>query len=183
MGRCYAAGQSLAGLMVLVAFALVDLPAGNSFAAQPSTQEVATNTYRSEQFKFSFDYPATWSVQERSAGDHSKLLVLQLLSRDDDVDVLRDYSPGSFAIEVLANPRHLELRDWLDEYGWPFGEGDRSVTATSISGLPALEIATGRMYAPNRFIYVAAHGVVVRMAPLAAESQKILRSFRFEPER
>jgi hypothetical protein len=108
---------------------------------------------------------------------------LKLLSRDENVDVSRDYSPGSFGIEVFANPRQLELRDWLDAHGWPFGESGRSVTATSIGGLPALEIATGKMFAPNRFIYVAAHGVIVRLAPLAAQSQAVLRSFRFEPER
>ncbi len=168
--------------MVLVALALIDVWTCKSFAAQPSTG-VSNKTYTSEQFKFSFDYPASWSVQERSSSEDSKLLTLKLLSRDEDVDVLRDYSPGSFGIEVFSNPMRLELRDWLNEHGWPFGEAGRSVTATSVGGLPALEIATGKMFAPNRFIYVAAHDVVVRLAPLAAQSQMILRSFRFEPER
>lgn len=152
-------------------------------AAQPSAGAVPNRTYTSEQFGFSFDYPASWSLQEHSATDRSKLQTLKLLSRDEDVDVLRDYSPGSFGIEVFPNPGQLELRDWLDQHGWPFGERGRSVTATSIGGRPALEIATAKMFAPNRFIYVAAHGVVVRLAPLAAQSQAILRSFRFEPER
>ena len=173
----------MAAGLLLVALALVDLRACNSFAAQPPAGAVPSKTYTSEQFKFSFDYPASWSLQERSASDRSKLLTLKLLSRDEDVEVLRDYSPGSFAVEVFANPRQLALRDWLDEHGWPFGEGGRSVTATSVGGLPALEIATGKMFAPNRFIYVAAHDVVVRVAPLAAQSQAILRSFRFEPQR
>ena len=167
--------------ILLVALTLVDLRACNTFATQSSTAAVPAKTYKSEQFKFSFDYPASWSVQERSS-DGSQLLSLKLLSRDENVDVLRDYSPGSFGIEVFANPGQLELRDWLDEHGWPFGESGRSVTATSIGGLPALEIATGKMFAPNRFIYVAAHGVIVRLAPLAAQSQAVLRSFRFEPE-
>jgi hypothetical protein len=161
--------------ILLVALTLV--------AGEPATGAVPTKTYTSEQFKFSFDYPASWSVQEGSASDRSQLLSLKLLSRDEDVDVLRDYSPGSFGIEVFANPRQLELQDWLDKHGWPFGESGRSVTATSIGGLPALEIATGKMFAPNRFIYVAAHGVIVRLAPLAAQSQAVLRSFRFEPGR
>ena len=152
-------------------------------AAQPCAGAVPNKTYTSEQFGFSFDYPASWSIQEHLAKDRSTLLTLKLLSRNEDVDILRDYSPGSFGIEVFANPRQLELGDWLDEHGWPFGDGDRSVTATSIGGRPALEIATGKMFAPNRFIYVAAHDVVVRVAPLAAQSQEILRSFRFEPER
>jgi hypothetical protein len=175
--------SSAASGLLLAVIALVGLRPGESFAAEPSTEAARSKTYRSEQYKFSFDYPATWSVKESSAGRGSRLLVLKLLSRDEDIDVLRDYSPGSFTLEVFANPRQLALRDWLDEYGWPFGEGDRSVAAAFISGLPALEIATGRMYAPNRFIYVTAHGVVVRMAPLAAQSPAILRSFRFEPER
>ena len=176
-------GLRITAGMLLVVLALVDLPMCNSLAAQQSTGAVPSKTYKSEQFNFSFDYPASWSVQERSSSDRSKLLILKLLSEDENVDVARDYSPGSFGIEVLANPGQLELRDWLDEHGWPFGESGRSVTATSVGGLPALEIATGKMYAPNRFIYVAAHGVVVRMAPVAAQSQAILRSFRFEPER
>jgi hypothetical protein len=159
--------------VLLVGLALV--------AAVPAIAAAPTRTYRSEQFKFSFDYPAAWAVQEQPSGDSSKLLVLKLLTRDQNVDVLRDYSPGSFGIEVFANPQQLELREWLDRHGWPFGESGRSVTAASVGGRPALEIATGKMYAPNRYIYVAAHGVVIRMAPLAAQSQAILRSFRFDP--
>ncbi len=173
----------IAALVVLVACALVDLRACSSFAAQPPTRAVPNKTYTSKQFKFSFDYPASWSVREGSTGERSKLLVLKLLSRDEDLDVLREYSPGSFGVEVFANPRQLELRQWLDENGWPFGDSARSVSATSIGGLPALEIATGKMYAPNRFVYVTANGVVVRLAPVAAQSQEILRSFRFEPGR
>ena len=150
---------------------------------QTSASAAANKTYTSEQFGFSFDYPASWSLQEHSAGDRSKLLSLKLLSPDEDRDVLRDYSPGSFGVEVFANPGQLELRAWLDEHGWPFGESGRSVTATSIGGRPALEIATAKMFAPNRFIYVAGPGVVVRLAPLAAQSQAVLRSFRFKPAR
>ena len=164
------------------ALALISVLTCDSIAAQPSTTAQATRTYASAQFEFSFDYPASWRVQERSASG-SALLSLKLLSHDEDIDVLRERSPGSFAVEVFANPRQLELREWLDEHGWPFGEADRSVTATSIGGRPALEIATGKMFAPNRFIYVGAHGVIVRLAPLAAQSPAILRSFRFEPER
>jgi hypothetical protein len=175
-------GLRMTAGFLLVALTLVDLRACNTFAAQPSTEAVPSKTYKSEQFKFSFDYPASWSLQEGSTPDRSQLLSLKLLSPDENVDVLRDYSPGSFGIEVFANPRQLELRDWFDEHGWPFGESGRSVTATSIGGLPALEIATGKMFAPNRFIYVAAHGVIVRLAPLAAQSQAVVRSFRFEPE-
>jgi hypothetical protein len=150
---------------------------------QTAAAAAADKTYTSEQFGFSFDYPASWSLQEHPAGDRSKLLSLKLLSPDEDRDVLRDYSPGSFAVEVFANPRQLELRDWLDEHGWPFGESGRSVAATSVGGQPALEIATAKMFAPNRFIYVDGHDVIVRLAPLAAQSQAILRSFRFERER
>jgi hypothetical protein len=175
-------GLRMTAGILLVALTLVDLRACNTFAGEPSTAAVPTKTYKSEQFKFSFEYPASWSVQEGATSDRSQLLSLKLLSRDENVDVSRDYSPGSFGIEVFANPRQLELRDWLDAHGWPFGESGRSVTATSIGGLPALEIATGKMFAPNRFIYVAAHGVIVRLAPLAAQSQAVLRSFRFEPE-
>jgi len=176
-------GLRMTAGILLVALTLVDLRACDTFAGEPSTGAVPTKTYKSEQFRFSFDYPASWSVQQGFPSDRSQLLSLKLLSRDENVDVLRDYSPGSFGIEVFANPGQLELRDWLDEHGWPFGESGRSVTATSIGGLPALEVATGKMFAPNRFIYVAAHGVIVRLAPLAAQSQAVLRSFRFEPER
>jgi hypothetical protein len=151
--------------------------------ADPCAGAALNKTYTSEQFGFSFDYPSSWSVQERSDGDGSKLLTLKLLSPDENVDVLRDYSPGSLGIEVFPNPQRLELRKWLDEHGWPFGQSGRSVTTTSIGGRPALEIATARMFAPNRFIYVAADGFVVRLAPLAAESPAILRTFRFERER
>ena len=168
---------------LLGALALLNILTSTSFAAQPPTTGAATKTYTSEQFKFSFDYPASWSLREDRAASGSKLLTLRLLSREQDIEVLRERSPGSFAVEVFANPGRLQLRAWLDQHGWPFGEAGRSVTATSIGGQPALEIATQKMFAPNRFIYVDAHGVIVRLAPLAAQSPAILRSFRFEPER
>ena len=153
-------------------------------AAEPSAGAAPNKTYTSEQFGFSFDFPASWSVQERSVRDGSDLLLnLKLLSPDENVDVLRDYSPGSFGIEVFPNPKRLELRNWLDEHGWPFGQSGRSVTAMSVGGRPALEVATAKMFAPNRFIYVAADGFVLRLAPLAVESQAVLRSFRFEHAR
>ncbi len=55
--------------MHLVALLLIGVLTCNSFAAQPPTSAGPNETYTSEQFKFSFDYPASWSVQERSASD------------------------------------------------------------------------------------------------------------------
>jgi heme/copper-type cytochrome/quinol oxidase subunit 2 len=175
--------QRIAIAITLVALALVHLPASESVAAQPSPESAATRTYKSAQFKFSFDYPASWSIREESSTDRSTLLALKLLSPDENVDVLRERSPGSFSVEVFANPDRLLLRAWLDNHGWPFTDRNRSVTPTSVGGLRALDITTGQMYAPNRFIYVTAHGVVIRIAPLAAQAPAVLRSFRFEPER
>ena len=52
---------------LFVALVLIDVCTCSSFAAQPSTGAASNKTYKGEQFKFSFDYPASWSVQERSA--------------------------------------------------------------------------------------------------------------------
>jgi hypothetical protein len=64
--------------ILLVALTLVDLRACATFAAQPSTEAVPSKTYKSEQFKFSFDYPASWSVQEKSTSDRSQTPELEI---------------------------------------------------------------------------------------------------------
>lgn len=109
------------------------------------------------------------------------MLSLKLLSPDENVPVRRDYSPGSVSIEVFANPARRPLREWLDEHGWPFQGPDRSVTPTAIGGLPALEVATGKMFAPNRFTYVANKDWVMRLSALAPDANAVVQSIRFQP--
>lgn len=138
-------------------------------------------SYNSDRFGFTFDYPVAWSLVEKQQPQSGEaLLSLKLLSPDENVPVRRDYSPGSVGIEVFANPKRRPLREWLDEHGWPFG-ADRSVTATSLGGLPALEVATGKMFAPNRFTYVANEDWVLRLSALAPDSQSVVQSIRFHP--
>ena len=78
--------------------------------ADPSAGAAPNKTYTSEQFGFSFDYPSSWSVQERSVGDGSKLLTLKLLSPDENVAVLRDYSPGSTVRTRIFRAREFIAR-------------------------------------------------------------------------
>jgi hypothetical protein len=139
-------------------------------------------SYNNDRFGFAFDYPASWSLVEKHEPQSGEaLLSLKLLSPDDNVPVRRDYSPGSVGIEVFANPMRRPLREWLDEHGWPFDANGRSVTDTSIGGLPALEVATGKMFAPNRFTYVANEEWVLRLSALAPDSQSVVQSIRFHP--
>jgi hypothetical protein len=139
-------------------------------------------SYSNDRFGFAFDYPASWSlIEQRSSRSGEAVLSVKLLSPDENVPVRRDYSPGSVSIEVFANPARRPLREWLDEHGWPFGPAGRSVTPTSIGGLPALEVATGKMFAPNRFTYVASKDWVLRLSALAPDSEIVVRSIRFDP--
>lgn len=137
-------------------------------------------SYNNDRFGFAFDYPASWSLIEKP-GSNAALLSLKLLSPDENVPVRRDYSPGSVGIEVFANPNRRPLREWLDEHGWPFDAAGRSVTPTSIGGLPALEVATGKMFAPNRFTYVATKNWVLRVSAIEPDSQTVVQSIRFNP--
>lgn len=141
-----------------------------------------SKSYSNARFGFAFDYPATWSlVEQQKSPSGEAMLSLKLLSPDENVPVRRDYSPGSVSIEVFANPARRPLREWLDEHGWPFGAAGRSVTPTSIGGLPALEVATGKMFAPNRFTYVASKDWVLRLSALAPDANTVVRSIRFNP--
>ncbi len=170
--------------VVLAILAAVAIPCANSSPAvdAASTAETARKTYVNDRFGFAFDYPATWSVIERQGEQPGEpLLSLKFLSREENVAVLRDYSPGSVSIAVFANPARQTLREWLDEHGWPFDAAARSVTPTSIGGLPALEIATGKMFAPNRFTYVATKDWILRLSVLAPDSHTVVQSFRFNP--
>lgn len=108
----------------------------------------------------------------------SALATIRLLNPDENVPIARERSPGSFAIHIFPNPKRLAVRDWLDEHGWPFG-AERSVAATSVAGVPSLEVATPKMFAPNRFIFVAVDEHVLRLSPTARESESIVKSFRF----
>jgi hypothetical protein len=139
-------------------------------------------SYDNGRFGFGFDYPASWSVVEKQGSQSGEaMLSLKLLSPDENVPVRRDYSPGSVSIEVYANSTRRPLRKWLDEHGWPFDAAGRSVTETSLGGLPALEVATGKMFAPNRFTYVASQDWVLRLSALAPDSQIVVQSIRFNP--
>lgn len=138
--------------------------------------------YVNERYGFAFEYPASWVLKEKQgAQSGAAILSLKLLSPDENVAVRRDYSPGSVSIDVFANPDRRPLREWLDQHGWPFDAAGRSVTPTSLGGLPALEVATGKMFAPNRFTYVANKDWVLRLSAIEPESQQVVRSIRFNP--
>lgn len=168
--------------VVLTILAAVVIPCASSNPAEGavSAAAIARKTYVNDRFGFAFDYPASWSlVESQGVQPGETLLSLKFLSREENVPVLRDYSPGSVSIEVLANPARRTLREWLDEHGWPFDAAGRSVTPTSLGGLPALEVATGKMFAPNRFTYVATKDWVLRLSALAPDSHTVVQSFRF----
>jgi hypothetical protein len=168
-------------VLAVVAASVMPLTSDTPAAEAPSAAEVLRKSYNNARFGFAFDYPASWSVVESQGSPSGAILSLKLLSPDENVPVRRDYSPGSVSIEMFANPTRQPLRKWLDEHGWPFDAAGRSVTETSLGGLPALEVATGKMFAPNRFIYVARKDWVLRMSALAPDSQIVVQSIRFDP--
>lgn len=165
-------------VLAIVAALVIPCMAGSSAADQPA----ARKSYSNDRFGFAFDYPASWSLIEKQKPQSGEsLLSLKLLSPDENVPVRRDYSPGSVSIDVFANSTRKPLREWLDEHGWPFEPAGRSVTPTAIGGLPALEVATGKMFAPNRFSYVASKDWVMRVSALAPDANTVVQSIRFDP--
>lgn len=165
-------------VLAIVAASAVPFASAVRAADSSATAAVERKSYSNDRFGFAFEYPASWSLVEQPG---ETLLSLKLLSPDENVPVRRDYSPGSVSIEVYANPTRKPLRQWLDQHGWPFDVAGRSVTETSLGGLPALEVATGKMFAPNRFTYVASHDWVLRLSALAPDSQIVVQSIRFDP--
>lgn len=181
----------LIGIALLLLTACVEIPAldGSLGAGEggggPKPRPVETAapdawlTYVSNEFGFALDYPPYLSVVEnRGDDDHFLLLRVRLLGPEASDPVLREHGPGEFALEVFANPEELELRAWLDTHGWPFGKKPDTASSIEIGGKPALEITTGRMLAPNRYIYLSLNGTVIRMAPIGPQSARILNSFR-----
>lgn len=168
-------------VIAIVVASLTSFAGGAPGADAPPEAAVERKSYNNDRFGFAFDYPASWSVVESQGSPSGAILSLKLLSPDENVPVRRDYSPGSVGIEMFANPTRRPLREWLDEHGWPFDASGRSVTQTSLGGLPALEVATGRMFAPNRFIYVARKNWVLRLSALEPDSHVVLQSIRFDP--
>jgi hypothetical protein len=132
-----------------------------------------------ERFGFAFHYPpALRVVESQGDGTGARLLQLRLLGAEHDDPLLRDRFPGHFALEVFANPRRLALPDWLDEHGWPFGKHGSTLAAITVGGIAALDMSTGRMLSPNRYIYLATDGFIIRLTPLGLASETILHSFR-----
>jgi len=159
------------------------MPCANSdpVTGQASENVAAHKTYSNDRFGFAFEYPESWVVVEKQGTSPGQpLLSLRFLNREENVEVMRDYAPGSVSIDVFANPERQPVREWLDKQGWPFDAKGRSVTATSIGGLPALEVATGKMFAPNRFTYIATKDRVLRVSFLASDAQLVKQSFRFD---
>jgi len=137
--------------------------------------------YTSEEYRFTFDYPselAPFELRGSASAPPEPLFTVRVLAPEESAPEIRAYAIGRFSVDVVANPRKLAVRDWLDAYGWPFGAAEGGRPA-EVGGLPALDVTTGRELAPNRFLYVSRGDVVLRIAPIGAESQDILRSFRF----
>jgi hypothetical protein len=137
--------------------------------------------YTSAEFRFTFDYPselAPFELRGSAKAPPEPLFTVKVLTPEEAAPEIRAYAVGRFSVDVVANPRKLAVRDWLDAYGWPFGAAEGGRPA-EVGGLPALDVTTGRELAPNRFLYVSRGDIVLRIAPIGAESQDILRSFRF----
>jgi hypothetical protein len=138
-------------------------------------------SYTSEEFRFAFEYPTELiaaEIRETESSSSEPIFKVRVLGPEEAAPELRPYAIGRFSVDVLANPRKLAVRDWLDTHGWPFGPENRGRPA-EVGGLPALDVTTGRELAPNRFFYVSRDDVVLRIAPIGAESERILESFRF----
>jgi hypothetical protein len=168
-------------VLAIVVASLTSFAGGTAATDAPPAAAVERKSHDNDRYGFGFDYPASWSVVESQGSQSGAMLSLKLLSPDENVPVRRDYSPGSVSIEIFANPTRQPLRAWLDQHGWPFDASGRSVTQTSLGGLPALEVTTGKMFAPNRFIYVARKDWVLRMSALEPDSQIVVQSIRFDP--
>ncbi len=153
-----------------------------SIPAGPRTEAPAGfSTYESEEFGFAFEYPSELVPSENRGRETSAgalLFTVRFLGPEESDPALRGHAIGRFSVDVLANPRKLAARDWLDAHGWPFGPGE-GASATEVGGAPALDVTTGRMLAPNRFLFVSRNDVILRIAPTGSESGGILASFRF----
>ena len=161
--------------------ALMSIAAAQSAEPASSLEEapIARQHYSNTQYRFSFEYPSSWILTEDTPLDGA-LLAVRLLRPDENVPIMRERSPGSFALAVFANPQRLPIRTWLDSKGWPFGT-ERITREISVTGKAALDVSTTRMFAPNHFIYLAEGDQVFRMSPIAEGSLAVLMSFRTNP--
>lgn len=156
-------------------------PVGSISPGSSTEAQAEFSTYESDEFGFAFEYPAELVPSENRGRETSAgalLFTVRLLGPEESDPVLREHAIGRFSVDVLANPRKLAARDWLDAHGWPFGRGE-GASATEVGGAPALDVTTGRELAPNRFLYVSRNEVMLRIAPTGSESGGILASFRF----
>jgi hypothetical protein len=129
-------------------------------------------------FGFAFRYPPSLRIVEsQDEGAGIRLLLLRLLGPEQDAPLVRERLPGHFALEVFANPHRLAPQHWLDAHGWPFGTQGTTLAPITVGGLAALDVSTGRMLAPNRYIYVATEHVMIRLAPIGRDAEAILHSF------
>lgn len=135
-------------------------------------------SYVNERFGFAFRYPPSLSVVEsQGEGEGARLLLLRLRGPEKDDPLLRDRLPGHFALEVFANPHRLAPQNWLDAHGWPFGTRGNTLATITVGGLAALDVSTGRMLSPNRYIYLATEHFMIRLTPIGRDAEAILHSF------
>jgi hypothetical protein len=136
------------------------------------------SAYVNARFGFAFSYPPSLRVVEsQDPGEGARLLRLRLLGPAEDAPLVRERVPGHFALEVFANPHRLAPQPWLEAHGWPFGPQGTTLAPITVGGRAALEVSTGRMLAPNRYIYVATEHVMIRLAPIGRDAEAILHSF------
>lgn len=138
-------------------------------------------TYTNDKYGFVIDYPASLILIEDKLPPTNllvfsfRLLSSSLLASD---PLLREREPGQFSLQVFSNPKNMSLSVWLDREGWPLGLKADNAVSIDINGLMGLDISSGRMLAPNRFVYLSLGGFIIRMVPIAYPSEQILQSFR-----
>lgn len=155
-------------------------PTGTPANSEGSAVPQRWNSYTNEEFGLKFQYPPSLTViEDQDAETQTLLLRVRVIGSEHADPLLRDRLPGYFEVDVFSNPREVSVEDWLDTHGWPFGDKrDSTISSTQVSGTLAHEVTTGKMMGPNRYVYLVANGLLLRLAPIGSDSEAIMNSFR-----
>ena len=150
-------------------------PSGLTLEGEISTA-VNWLTYQDQAFRFSIDYPESYSIlpeEDLSLGsEYGRLLNLRFLDRQLADGDTADLEIPNFRIEVY-DLRNQSLESFLEEN---IDRGDRE--KIELGELIGIRVSFNQLIAPNEFYYFSGNGYVYKLTPMGLYSQEMLETFQ-----
>lgn len=188
---------SLAILVLIILFGVLwmmrDLPVANPYDDQTDLSQTSTATHVGEDSMttyvnvadhFSFEYPSSLYLKQRSVsrGEEPKLSIVLVRNTDENVDFVegrtQDVREGPTAVtfEVYDNPTNLSPEAWAEQdKNW--GIHASSVSVVAVDGVNGSSYAWSGLYEGRSVILPQGEDMIVLSVTWMSPEDQILKDF------